>query len=92
MCQRHDFGIRQLFMCVYYVRYQTPMADTPFAVLVHAPLAMSNGPAEALASWSAELRKRLVDSVARRRHAASPLNPLPLRFDLANSHFQGGAL
>ena len=29
MCQRHDFGKRQLFMCVYYVRYQTPMADTP---------------------------------------------------------------
>ena len=29
MCQRHDFGKRQLFICVYYVRYQTTMADTP---------------------------------------------------------------
>ena len=92
MCQRYDFPKRQLFMCVYYVRYQTTMADTPLCVRTPTTLAMSNGPAEALASWSAELRKRLVDSVARRRHAASPLNPLPLRFDLANSHFQGGSL
>ena len=79
MCQRHDFGKRQLFMCVSYVRYQTPMADTPFAVLVHAPLAMSNGPAEALASWSAELRKRLVDSGMPTQARSVAVASLPLR-------------